>query len=376
MRILLLETLNAERLRHHRAEFLPFVLDWVCRSGHEGRWWVVAVPEEQMHAGARYVVGRWARDEALLLTELERDRPDVILMHDQPSEGLRRLLAEAAPGARVVDLSMKLHALLSVGELGAAVLGRAEEPRRGDHRAPSAPSAAGTASSWSAPAGQRLLDAVGPRFERRLLGLDAAEVAARPWRLAGGIGCAYRRRVRDNPFYAGMASEIVARHRGCAFCDKGTWDPDNQPGLLPQTTAPVDLALAQIEAHQAAAAELPDVHFEYVAEDGELLARLPALFAALLERRARPLTFYAMLRADQLLGMRRELDALLRRLAELEHRLHLVSVGAESFSAEENERLNKGLTSEQLWACHDLMRGYEARFPGTFACIHCLKTSI
>ena len=125
-------------------------------------------------------------------------------------------------------------------------------------------------------------------------------------------------------------------------------------------------ALRQIEAHQRAApAETP--RFAYLFEDSPLSAKLGDLFREVLDRGLRPSTFFFMPRADVLLALRPTLERLLPELAAAGHRLRPLSVGAENFSPDENERFNKGVTTDQLWACFELMRDFEARFPETFA---------
>jgi hypothetical protein len=73
-----------------------------------------------------------------------------------------------------------------------------------------------------------------------------------------------------------------------------------------------------------------------------------------------------MLRADTLLAKKDRLEGVLHGMQAAGHRLSLVSIGAENFSAQENERFNKGVTAAQLRACRGLLSDWAERFPRTF----------
>jgi hypothetical protein len=103
-------------------------------------------------------------------------------------------------------------------------------------------------------------------------------------------------------------------------------------------------------------------------EDAYLGSRIGKLLEAVLERGVRPCVIYMMARADQLLDQRAEIERLLPAVQAAGHGLRILSIGAENFSPEENERLNKGISVEQVWDCFELLRSLEDRFPGAFRC--------
>jgi hypothetical protein len=366
-RLVLVETQHDDVRRHHRVELFPFILGLARQLGWHAEWWVVAVPVGFMHVGGRYVFDLPPDGRRLLREALGAAAPDVALFHDRPAPGLLADLQPASPATRFLDLTRLrrdpgpghvplpaaalprapgcVDATLTVAEIVGFLEG--DEPRVGGS------------------GGVLLLDAASPTFDRRLLG-DGPPTGQRqpPTRLALMAHCAYRRPVRHNPAYRGLGSTAVAQHLGCAFCDAPHADGPRF------ATAPVELALRQIEAHQRAVTTAgPQAEpLEYLFEDTPLSDDLPGFLAAVLERELLPSTFTTMTRVDVLLGMRDSLDGLLPRLTAAGHRLRILSIGAESFSAAENARFNKGLDAAQIWACHGMIRDLEARFPGTFAC--------
>ena len=346
MRVAFVETVTAERYRHHRAEFFPFLVALVRRLGGASRWLAVGVPREATHADGQRLLDLPAPQRAALAEALAGWAPTAVVLHEQPSESLRAWLAGVVPEARlsIVGGGFQWHATVAQAQALLAA----------------APAGAGAPAPALAPApdpAPRLLDAVAPIFAREWVGEVRHE--DQPWRLAGVTSCTYRRPVRTNRFYGHLAAPLVQDHLGCAFCTMTT----GAGGSL--ETPRVELALRQIEAHQRAAGSDASA---YIIDDGALVARLPAFLDAIVERARRPTALHAMLRADTFLAQRERLERVLERMAPAGHSLRLLSMGAESFSQDENDRFNKGLTSDQLWACHDALSDLEARFPGTFAC--------
>ena len=360
-KVLLIETWHDEPYRHHRAEYFPFLLGYVRARGWRGGWRSLRVPRESMHVGRRYVVD--LPDEAArdLARDLAAWRPDVVVFHDRPAPRLARRVLRAAPGARLVDLTRVPASALRVLE-GLGPAGGPPGPE-GEAEIGFAVTVAGVrrllgdAGPCRAGDDRLLVDAVQPCFPRRRAGA-AADAAERPVRLVLEDYCPYQRPLRRNPFYRGLRSALVQRHRGCAFC---TRRHQARPLL---STPPVEHALRQIAAHQKAGRE---PRCAYLLEDSPLSARLGEFLAEALSRRLKPSTFFVMPRVDTLLALRPTLERLLPRLQAAGHALRTLSVGAENFSDRENLRLNKGLTAAQLWAGQELLRDLSARFPGAFA---------
>ncbi len=367
-RVLLVETLNADKHRHHRAEVYPYVLGFARDQGAEAEWWVIRVPAESMHSGGRFVVDLPAERVALLAEEAAAWRPDVIAFHDLPSAEISAALMAASPETRIADLT-QTDAWITDHDVD-KLLG----PVGADPELPEEPS--------------YLLDTTAPCFERRFLEPEEAKGEMQPLRLLSATSCFYRRAVADSPPYRELDTEITRAYRGCAYCPNVMKDLRKESEEPPFHTPAFERALKQVEAHQQAApaqtgglrggrfaSETPlrgefrteTPCFEYHVEDAGVHDKLPAFLDTLMERGIRASTFYTVIRADTFLRMRDDLEATLARMQEEGHRLRLLSMGAESFSAAENERYNKGLTPEQLWQSFEAITELSERFADTFA---------
>ncbi len=334
-RVAFVESVISDKHRRHRAELFPLLMAIARDVGWSTNWWVVPVPADLAHLGARYVFDLPTDTREELGEHLSAADPDLIVLHDRPTDDLRAFFERITPRARVEDLcGITVDALIpSFAEwIGAA----------GKY--------GGRSTGFSFP------DHLEPVFDRTGLGVDVAEL----WvRLAGVQACSYVRRVGANPVYASFDDPAVTNFRGCTFCTKGMGRP-------PTATAGLDLTLRQIRAHQAGTRR-PGDRFEYLVEDLDVVERLDRFLAAALEEELHPSTFVTQIRADQVLRFRGELEALLPRLRDAGHRLTLVSIGAENFSAVENARFNKGVTVDQLWECVDVLEAWQENFPETFA---------
>ncbi len=332
--LVLIETLNADIWRHHRAEYFPYLLALADTIGCTARWLVLPITGEDMHVGARYSVAlpEGVRDE--LATVLGELRPALIVFHDRPSDAFADFVSTAAGGARVADLTGASEPIRRCADL-ARLLGLPAPPDETP---------------------EFLLDLAHPRFDRQ--GLSDVSLADQPVRLAGISGCNYRRSIAENPIFADVDDPEVLQHRGCSFCGRAVRDPSEDAHTYQR-------ALRQITAHQRDTAPF-DGRYEYIFEDfaGELWRFLDAAMTAGI----RPSTFTTMVRADQLVRGHERMERLLAQMRDGDHGLTLISIGAENFSPEENLRFNKGVTPERLWKCADLIDDWYERFPDTFDC--------
>ena len=364
MKLVLLETQNVHAHRNHRAEYFPFAAGLADRLGWAWRWLAVRVPEGYMHVGARFVVDLPEERRGRLLRAIAAEEAEVIVTNDRPSDRFRGALEKAAPGARVVDLSeaevvpaagrhlaqgskeqrrSKGMSGLSVGEMARLLAGRDLEASDEDRLS------------------ELLLDVVRPRFGRSYPCSEDAAEEQLPVRVVVPVACQYGRSVRGNRFYRDLDVPEVSQHVGCSFCFEGTssWDISYR---LPLS----EMVLRQIEAEQRDEPERSD-RVTYLLDGNALYPVFDELLGGLIGRDLRPSTITGMLRVDQFLRLRPRLEEVLPRLEAAGHALRLLSMGAESFSPDENERFNKGLRVEQLEEAHKLLLGLEERFPGTFA---------
>ena len=366
MKLVFVETQNVKAHRNHRAEYLPFCAGLAERLGWEWRWLAVRVPVGHMHVGGRFVVDLQGERRRRLLDALAAEEPDVVVANDRPAERFQRALEEAVPGAYLVDLSdadrlaavvrRQTHAEepdarrarptgtreLSVGEMVLLLTGReldAGEPEL---------------------ASELLLDAVRPRFGRSYPCAEDLDEEPLPVRVVVPVACQHQRSLRHNPFFGDLDAPEVARHVGCSFC----FDAMTNKGITYRVPL-AEMALRQIEAEQRDEPQRRG-RAEYLFEGNALNPIFDQLFEGLLERGLRPSTITGMLRVDQLLRLRSRLHDMLPRLEAAGHALRLLSMGAESFSPDENERFNKGLRTEQLEEAHELILDLEGRFPEAF----------
>jgi len=343
-RVLLLDTQSEDAFHTYRSDIFPYLLGRLHARGVPAEWWVVTVPEASMHAGGRFVVDVPLDLAAPLLGALAAWKPTLVILSDALVPAMLAALRQAAPGARFEQAPDQ--------DTFAATLAATERFLQ-----------TGEWASRPDDAPAALIDTVAPCFERRALGEDVPPAApGRPVRLLSDPSCLYRRPVASNRFFRDLHDPQAIAHRGCSFCPKAaeTLHPERDDAAIPRI-------LAQIEAHQRAepGRTLP---FEVLFEDVRVFLRLEALIDQVLRAGLRPTHFYTMVRADELLRTREQLERVLPRMAAAGHGLRLVSVGAENFSKDENERFNKGIGPEQLYAYHDLVLELEQRFPGTFAC--------
>lgn len=340
-RVLLLDTQSEGLLSTHRSELLPFLLGLLRERQHVAEWWVVHVPLDALHAGGRFVVDLPTDQAAPVLEALAAWSPDVVVLSDRLVPALRDALQRRAPGARLVE----------VPEFGSLEITRADALRWLE------------TGAW-APRDEGGVDAlvarVAPCYERRRFpagGTPDEDLA--PVRLLTSRSCSYHRPLSANRFFRELGP-VAQAHRGCSFCPRSRHHAA-RPGL-----DVVELVLAQVIAHQRAEPErgLP---LEYLVEDADLFQRLDAFVERAAALRLRPSRFTVMVRADDLLRARARLERVLPRMVTAGLGLDLVSIGAENFSPSENERFNKGVTPEKLFACHALIADLQRRFAGTFS---------
>ena len=199
-----------------------------------------------------------------------------------------------------------------------------------------------------------------PRFRRSFPCPEDLDEEPPPTRILVPAACSYGRSLRHNPFYSDLEAPGVSEHVGCSFCINAMTNLG-----INYRVPPDELALRQLEAEQREQPERSG-RAEYIFDGNGLSAMFEPFFKGLLERGLKPSTITGMLRVDQLLGLRSRLGDLLPRLEAAGHALRLLSMGAESFSQDENERFNKGLRAEQLDKAYELIVDLEKRFPETF----------
>ncbi|MFH1531494.1 MAG: hypothetical protein ABIK09_12270 [Pseudomonadota bacterium] len=170
----------------------------------------------------------------------------------------------------------------------------------------------------------------------------------RPWPVLSGSPCTYAAPISRNPRFKGVAVNWRRRDVGCSFCT------GNQPPVTTRRLDPIDAAQHQIASIQAAMG-VPGHRLLFDLYDGRVLARLPEFVDMLRDAGVAPADFLVSPRMDELLRIAADLDPSLSRLGALGHRLRIRTMGVENFSPEENERFNKGISSDEIESTIDLV---------------------
>jgi radical SAM superfamily enzyme YgiQ (UPF0313 family) len=174
-----------------------------------------------------------------------------------------------------------------------------------------------------------------------------------------GIGCPYASVKKtislDPPSFLKEGPKLEVQVKGCSFCDVA-WEK-GFCGFLDD-----EKVIRQIE-------NLPERHkrkmpFELI--DEYPLAFLPKLLELVNERGLFLEQINLVLRPDDILRHRENLEKSLKELKRQDTRLLLASIGFESFSSKILSNLNKGITPEMNLEVVKILRDLKKRFPNTF----------
>jgi hypothetical protein len=351
-RLLLVEFLSADRYSQYRSELFPFVQGFARAAGVPVRWLAFGYDPAVLPT-SRYRMALAPEDTAQLLTALRETAPTHVLLNEELDAPLAAAVAEAAQAAGVSHLSVyglsdDARTFERRRDLGAWLGAGAAAPPPGEPDG-------GEDPAW-------LVDVAAPDYRCELR--NELACAIKPFvQVLGGPGCVYRRSLARNPAFAGV--DLTAAHRdgGCSFCGVGA-DP-----RYPYATRPVELALRQI---RAALLTCPPERF--VADGRAQLALAGAaafmglrpLWEAILAEGLPPLELHVSCRIDELRRKAPAIEALLPRLAAAGHRLAVANMGVENFSPAENERLNKGVSEDDVFVAVALVNDWERRFERAF----------
>ena len=275
------------------------------------------------------------RDLRLLLVEVRRRKPRVVVLNQHLPKKQLSDISAAVPGARLVRWT-----------LGEDLQYLADHVRR------RIPEARGPVLE-----DPRLLDRIQPIYRRKIL--NRAPWALNPLiEVMGGSRCSYYAPVAGNPFYRRL--QLPEAVMGCSFCSRP--DPKSSHWTIQGS---LDFAVKQIAAvcrqrpAKGAEKRLNLVGFE-------LWKRFEELVLALVQRGVRGVELDFMLRLDELLGGRGAIERCLPLLAQNGIALRINGLGVENFSPEENMRLHKGITAEQVHEATSFMLETHARRPEHF----------
>lgn len=343
-RLLLIEFASINQYQQLRTEWFPFVQGHVRSLGFAVAWLTL-----QGGPAARpvhpFIVEPPADERALLLDALRSFDPTVLLLNEKLGPGLSGALDAALPGVRrfTVGEDTPRYREITVDEV-ARWLGCP----------PPLPSAHQT----------RLISDHGvPDFASVLVNPGA--VAVVPYTpIEAGLPCTYVRPIAGNAHYAGVDLSDSIRRVGCAFCAGPFLDKGDIATATPARSA-TDLALSQIRGFlDTAPAWRRSGRFRV--DSASVFARLSRFATGLGDLPLPPSTFYFARRIDEALAHAEELRRALPVFERLGHKMVLWCIGVENFAPDENARMNKGLTVEQIEAALRVLGDLEARHPEAF----------
>ena len=369
-RLLLVEFLTSARLFQERSAAFPFVRGFALGRNIPVRHVCFGYDPAPEVAG-RFRMTFTGEEERTLREVLEQHSPTHVLLNELlEEEAFARLKAHAPRAAFTVN---ELDPVLSLNDLDLLALwlegtGPLMEWLREKDR--DDPDSAGRSPLWRLarlrdqgalppPISRHTIDHVTPDYQCELMNDSARRIRPLVQVLAGPL-CFFHAPLGRNPAYRGIALDSLApfgdRVAACAFC---SGEPDR---AYRHTRRPEELALAQlVAAHRTTPRERFSA--EFLIRGAAVFARVGRFFEALLEARVPPSQIYFYCRFDEVLKKGEVLESFLPRLEEAGHVIHLFAMGAENFSAVENERLNKGLAPETVGRAILLLRGLERAWP-------------
>ncbi|MBI2787070.1 MAG: hypothetical protein HYX59_00180 [Elusimicrobia bacterium] len=280
----------------------------------------------------RYVLTK--EDLALLLAETKRRRPEIVVINQRLPKGQMNAIA-AASGARVVYWNMTEN----VHDLAEHVRRRMPEARGPVLDDPG------------------LLDRIRPDYRCTIL--NKAPWAANPVvEVIGGHRCSYHAPVASNPFYRGLG--LPSASMGCSFCQV--------PDMKSSRWRVKDAAAFTVRQIAALSRQRPAKGGETRLNlcGYELWRRLEELARALVREGVRGVELDFMPRLDEVLAARVAIERVLPLLAGNGISLRINGLGVENFSPDENARLHKGITAEQVHEASAFLTACSERWPGTF----------
>ncbi len=326
-KLLLLELIPDDPLRHYRAETFPFVAGLLEAAGVGCDWVALGVPLDMT-----FDYRLSPADEAVVLGQIRTLAPSHVLVNEHIASDQWARLQAAAPGVRFIFRDRSNLAQLR--EFLAEEIGVVSLP------------AALVAEDW--------LDHLTPRYLRRAGNPRARELQPSVQILAGPR-CAYRRALSDNPAYVGIDTDGC--HDGCSFCGMD-WTPYKVSSFL-------DFAVRQV---LQADRDLPPKKGPLPLDvlSAAVWRNLEAFVERLQGADIRPFQLFLSPRLDELLAAGEVLDRVLPRLAARGDSIRLYTSGVESFSDAENQRLNKGIGVAEIEAATARLLGWMEAWPDVF----------
>ena len=210
--------------------------------------------------------------------------------------------------------------------------------------------------------GGYLIESAEPDYAAVMANADARTSQAHIT-IVSGVLCANPRRVRDNPLFRSVlpaAAPPAQEPLGCSFCGSR-----REPLTSPDADL-LELVEKQFRGILKTAERGGRDKGIYEFYDIRAFERFDEVFAIVLRLKMPPAVFLFNPRVDHVLGARRRIERVLPGLARAGHEVRILSMGIENFSARENGRFNKDITTAQVDGLLALSRKWERAHPGVF----------
>jgi hypothetical protein len=329
-RLLLVDLLPDAAVLNPRTISYPFVMGLSQLIGWQASWCVLGV---KYAPDLHYTLP--PEDLALLLAEVKRQEPRVVVCNECLAEEQLSAISAAVPGVRLVYWRLT-ETIESFVHYFRVHVPEAHVPLadRGN-----------------------LLARIRPIYSRQIL--NHAPWAVNPLvEVVGGTRCLYHAPVARNPFYRGL--QLPAKTMGCSFCYRPP-QPSHDGGIAD----PLEFAVRQIEA-LCQQRPTPGAEKRVNLTGVELWRRFEELVRALVQHGVRAVELNLSPRLDELLEARQVVERCLPLLAEAAMALRINGMGVENFSPDENMRLHKGITAAQVHEATSFLIECNARWPAQF----------
>ncbi len=336
LRVLLIEFLNPDPFNTHRVETFALIQGYLRAYKIPTKWLsIVATADDRKLS--RWTIGPSRTKQQQLISQIYDFAPTHIITNDQLAQDTIDNVRELLPNILFLPAnSLFLHTGTFdelFGFLGSTVGDTQDYPSLFD---------IGLAD-WE---GQLVGESLPPE---NLLNM-----------VSGGPSCPYRKSLKSNKFFAGIDIDSLYYKEACTFC---TFPRSLKRGSPKWNAA--DLVLHQLQQFYRTAPEFKR-HNRFRIDSPYTFLQLDRFFQGVIDSNLPPSAFFMSCRIDQALVQQDTLKKWMPALSNSGHEFHLWNVGLENFSPTENERFNKGISTQQVHDAILLFDYLEEIWPGVF----------
>ncbi|HHW97197.1 MAG TPA: hypothetical protein PK329_08210 [Myxococcota bacterium] len=334
VRLVLVEVLNRTQIHPYPAQSFPFAHGLDLLEGVQTTWLRIGMDVDPSELAPRL----GDEERRVLIKRLKTLSPTHLCLNVEADEELRAELEqmEPAPLVRVLSEGLRESAWFRsfMDWLGCT-----------------------DAFDRAFPDAVHPLDHILPSYRSENLNF-AAEHAQWHIEIAVGRACTWKRQLSENQYFAYVPE--VWSWCGCSFCAAA-----DSP-LLHTKIAPMETLFRHLKAARALAST-PERRLVFNLVGSYPFLHFKEFFNRLLSIHDYPPSqFLFTCRIDEFLRRADELEEMLPAIKAAGHQVAVFSMGIENLSPVENERLNKGITSDQVLKVRQRMASIKARFPDAF----------